>query len=560
LIGACTASEAPRRGQLMVALQTDMSIPKDVTHIRVKTKLGNEIREEFDFQIAPDGKFYIPGTIAIVEGSQPNPVVSVEVVGIRQKSNGDFEARTFSKTVTTIPRERTVLLEVPVQWLCDDTATDDGTGEFVSTCSAGDQGQERACVAGACEDVSVDGNALPDYKSPLVFGGGSSAGDPLARCFDTVACFDRGSDVVAKTSGNSCTFQVPDDGTPLNVGMRLPAGGDGICHDKNRAPCYVPLNQDEKWGWSFGDSAPSGKREVVLPAKVCDLVKSGEVEAVRITTACETKTSQYGTCGPWSSVSTSGSDGGTAGSGNGSAGRGGTGGTTAVGSAGANAVDSGGMAGASAGEVGAGGIDSGQAGASDGLANAGESSGVGGSSSSTGGKSSGTGGATATGGKASSAGSGGSAGSAGSGGSAGGTGTLADWTCAPSSYDGGDGCDCGCGALDPDCVGDSVGLCDTCDNAGSCATDLDATHTASSCYGIDLSHNWQCDASTPAWTCAPLAYGSGNACDCGCGIQDIDCTSSLASDCDDCSDPDSCTAGGDCTIIDTNDNSQCGGI
>src|SRR5262249_14431749 len=150
-----------------------------------------------------------------------------------------------------IPRERTVLLEIPVQWLCDETVTDDGTGEYLSTCSAGPDGEERACVAGTCQSVDVDGSKLPDYKAPLVFGGGSNAQDPVARCFDTLTCFDRGTDDEPGDIGKDCTLTLDDDGLPLNVGLRMPDGADGICHGDQGTtpPCYVPLDQSERWGW-----------------------------------------------------------------------------------------------------------------------------------------------------------------------------------------------------------------------------------------------------------------------------------------------------------------------
>ncbi len=45
-----------------------------------------------------------------------------------------------------------------------------------------------------------------------------------------------------------------------------------------------------------------------------------------------------------------------------------------------------------------------------------------------------------------------------------------EWTCSASYYDALDGCDCGCGATDPDCADGTVGSCDYCDDAGSCST------------------------------------------------------------------------------------------
>jgi hypothetical protein len=45
------------------------------------------------------------------------------------------------------------------------------------------------------------------------------------------------------------------------------------------------------------------------------------------------------------------------------------------------------------------------------------------------------------------------------------------WTCDPSFYASGiaDDCDCGCGALDPDCEDANVDKCDYCDDVGSCS-------------------------------------------------------------------------------------------
>ena len=329
----------------MVTLVTDMSVPKDVTHIRVKVKRDDEVREERDFFVAPDGQFFLPGTIAVIEGSTPAPVVSVEVVGIRTPESGPAEARTFSKVTTTIPRERIALLRVPVQWLCDETAVDDGTGSYATSCPPID-GKEAACVAGRCQLVKVDSDALPTFDARDVFGGGESADDPLARCFDTLECFDRGVDVDRDDLGDDCTLELDDEGAH-NVALRLAEGEAGICHGTGQeAPCYVPLDQDELWGWRYEEDAPEGKVRLALPPAVCDRLDNGIIEAVRVTTVCETKTARYPTCGPWSAVTESNSGDGGAG-GSGGAGSGGTN-TTGDGGSGGS-VDSGGSSGSSVG-------------------------------------------------------------------------------------------------------------------------------------------------------------------------------------------------------------------
>lgn len=126
----------------------------------------------------------------------------------------------------------------------------------------------------------------------------------------------------------------------------------------------------------------------------------------------------------------------------------------------------------------------------------------------------------------------------------------AAWKCPDYAYGTNDGCDCGCGALDPDCDSDLVGACDYCNDEGSCAFD---------CSDIKLSDNAVCGPPSQGWTCDAQSYGDGTICDCGCGIVDHDCAGPQASQCDLCDDPKSCTASksGTCSDISASDNSKC---
>jgi hypothetical protein len=91
-------------------------------------------------------------------------------------------------------------------------------------------------------------------------------------------------------------------------------------------------------------------------------------------------------------------------------------------------------------------------------------------------------------------------------------GGASSWTCPAAAWGGGDGCDCGCGAVDPDCNNEascSLALC----NATACRTCHDASGRTVRCDD-DLKDGWKCD---------PQRYGTGDGCDCGCGIADPDC-------------------------------------
>eukprot|EP01129_Flabellula_baltica_P014044 TRINITY_DN6650_c0_g1_i1.p1 TRINITY_DN6650_c0_g1~~TRINITY_DN6650_c0_g1_i1.p1 ORF type:complete len:920 (+),score=147.08 TRINITY_DN6650_c0_g1_i1:2-2761(+) len=87
---------------------------------------------------------------------------------------------------------------------------------------------------------------------------------------------------------------------------------------------------------------------------------------------------------------------------------------------------------------------------------------------------------------------------------------LANWTCDSCYYEMQDGCDCGCGLEDPDCS-DSTAYIHGCDNftCGVACVQGECTKP---------------DISVPeGWICPHCYYGTGDGCDCNCGIPDPDC-------------------------------------
>jgi hypothetical protein len=100
---------------------------------------------------------------------------------------------------------------------------------------------------------------------------------------------------------------------------------------------------------------------------------------------------------------------------------------------------------------------------------------------------------------------------------------LNTWKCAWDSYGSGDGCDCGCGAIDPDCGG--LGC-------------TSARCFDSSCYAChdEQGRPYSCDAAQAGWDndtletsgpqpslCLSTHFDSDDGCDCGCGGPDPDC-------------------------------------
>ena len=90
------------------------------------------------------------------------------------------------------------------------------------------------------------------------------------------------------------------------------------------------------------------------------------------------------------------------------------------------------------------------------------------------------------------------------------------WTCPVWFYGTADGCDCGCGALDPDCIDVTVASCEYCDVEGSCSPAF------SGCPGdIDPAQNWLCEGGTAV--CGNDVAEPPEQCD-GVDLQGLDCT------------------------------------
>jgi hypothetical protein len=122
-----------------------------------------------------------------------------------------------------------------------------------------------------------------------------------------------------------------------------------------------------------------------------------------------------------------------------------------------------------------------------------------------------------------------------------------EWTCNDAWYDDGNECHCGCGAIDPDCEGSAADLCQDCNVQGSCSN--------GNCPGsIDPNDNSKCWL-PDGWTCFEGYFGDG-ICTCGCGAQDVDCSSLSADACQSCI---GCNNEGCPGTIDATDNRICTG-
>src|SRR5690606_42088606 len=72
--------------------------------------------------------------------------------------------------------------------------------------------------------------------------------------------------------------------------------GDGIC-DEVEERCYVPLDRNSLFGWRYARGSDRDWEPIraQLPEAVCAKLEQDEIEAVRATLACDTKTDRKST-------------------------------------------------------------------------------------------------------------------------------------------------------------------------------------------------------------------------------------------------------------------------
>lgn len=255
LLGGCSSPN-----ELMIAVQTDLSVPDDIDTIQLEVWSGGT--QKFERSFCPDptviecqAELKHPLTLGLVSDEAGAPV-QVRLIAF---TGGDIAGapRILREVETTIPAERLALLQIPLHYLCDGSAapTSDGSSVTNAVCGAGE-----TCIAGTCAPAAVDSASLPDYAPEDVFGGGAAVED--GKCFDVSACFAAATEVTVDTA--DCSFVADGD---VNVALRTTAAGtsagDGFCIGAEG--CLVVLDEGDAGGYQQS----SGGR-IQLPPGVCD--------------------------------------------------------------------------------------------------------------------------------------------------------------------------------------------------------------------------------------------------------------------------------------------------
>lgn len=283
--GCGTSDERPPAGRLVLSIQSDLSIPKDIDAYDLQVSVLGKVVLDDRRALGPDAH-RIPTTVTLAPSERSTDPVTIRLTALKE---GD--PRVYREVVTTVPRDRVAVLRLPIEFLCLDRVVVDDDGSVQSDCGGG-----KSCVAGACRPREIDAKQLPDFEAPRVPSPTFPEAGP-SSCFDTVACFAEGRSVSVDLG--SCTVTPP--GGSVNLALVMPRGSAGIC---SGASCLVPLDRDPETGWRSDESG-----DIHLPQAACRMLESGPAVALVVTDTCESKTPELSVCRDWSTAEPTPSDG-----------------------------------------------------------------------------------------------------------------------------------------------------------------------------------------------------------------------------------------------------------
>ena len=232
------AACSEKKGGLMLSVNTDMQVPKDVSLTSVTVFTNDAVKFNTLGRVRPDGIVELPSTLAIAEPDDENATVRVRVMAFQSQ-----KPRVLRDIRTTVPKKgRIAYLRIPLNFLDDASATGTLPPEqleaapprefdatpFLTTCPD----PLQTSIDGVCKDTFVDSSTLPDWDPSLVKA-------EEQACFDPAACLADAKEVDVDLATCSVAGQ---DVTKLNLAFKTSETGI----------CLKPGECFEKWTPSFG--------------------------------------------------------------------------------------------------------------------------------------------------------------------------------------------------------------------------------------------------------------------------------------------------------------------
>jgi hypothetical protein len=278
----CSSESDKAPGVLMLALTTDLEVPKDFDEVLVK--------------VQPDGAKEPKCKLLSWSGSEAEPATQlasvcrggIETAELKLPATVGIESRKTKDATVTVTAFRGSESVFCQSFKATGLPTaGDGTVPMkrvdISWLETKEAGEPGSC-SGPADKLLV--SELPTFSEKAIFGGAEG------ECFDTLAAVQGASRLKVTLGDNdSCSVDGGDPGRSLL--WVKPAGSMGIC---GRAACFVPVDAETVDSW------PTTPKDLQLPVNVCPLIGSGEIRAVLAVPKGDAKTVSTPTCGAWSSV------------------------------------------------------------------------------------------------------------------------------------------------------------------------------------------------------------------------------------------------------------------
>jgi hypothetical protein len=287
---ACSSSPgaSASRGAVMVALSTDLVVGKDIDRVDVSVTHHGTKQFESTFPLALDPAHAkdLPQTFAVSAGVGDADPVTIVVTAFR-----GAVPRIERRAVVSVPDQRTALLRMPLQWLCDGSAP----GAAVPRGAPLPCAEGTTCIAGRCVPPEVDVATLADFVKDDVF-----ARD---ACFDAAGCFPPAATPPVKPLSPFAGCLVAAGAADKNgLIVELPLGSDGVCDDTH---CLVVLEEDSTFGvhltgGRLQTGAMTNEPALQVPPALCtrlDAAAPGTLALYR-SPDCVSKTAKTSDCAP----------------------------------------------------------------------------------------------------------------------------------------------------------------------------------------------------------------------------------------------------------------------
>jgi hypothetical protein len=284
--GGCSAK---KNTEIMVGVQTDVRVPKDIDEIQLRVLVDGVVVFDPRSPVG-DGQASLPGSFGVVAGSERGAPIVVEVLGY-VKGN----TRVLRRARLTFVQGQTIFLRMPLKFACYDA----------ESCPA-----DQTCIGGECKPADVDSAQLPAYTSATqIYGNGAGSGSDT--CFSAEECF--ASTFTPTSSGDGCTFvlagattapsasgsfgvkRIDTTGTPFTPAIRFPNTSTSLGYCLPAGACFVPVDHDVDEGWEWIDATNQGSFK--LATGLCTRMKAlgGTLVATML---CGEKTVERPVCTP----------------------------------------------------------------------------------------------------------------------------------------------------------------------------------------------------------------------------------------------------------------------